>query len=359
MGMIIAMLRETGRIFLEAAPYVVIGLVAATVFYSLFSREKIEEHLGRRGIRSTVKAALLGIPLPLCSCGVLPTAMSLHDRGASRGATVAFLVSTPETGVDSIAITYALINPLMTLLRPVSAFVTAVAAGIAVDRWGGREIERTAQHDDCTVCGEHDCHVEHRWPARLTGSFHYIVGDFFPDIANWLLLGLIVSGMVSALVPANFLVSVPSSVQLLLAVVAGVPLYICASASTPIAAALMVKGVSPGAALVFLLVGPATNLASILVVGRRLGARTAAIYLLTLITVSLFIGWGVNLAFGGWNLLPRIADPDLAERYGLFNWTGASLLAAGFLYVWWRTLRSRMSPATKTPDAHHRESALV
>jgi hypothetical protein len=333
-------LLETWRVFLEAAPYVVLGLAAAVLLYAFFPKKKIEEHLGRRGLGSIIKASLLGIPLPLCSCGVLPTAMSLRARGASRGATVSFLVSTPETGVDSIAVTYALINPAMTILRPVSAFLSAAVAGLAVDKWGGWDAGvRNGHETDCQVCGDHDCETEHKWTTRLRGSLRYIANDFFPDIANWLLLGLIISGVVAALLPADFLTGVPGSAQLFLAVAAGVPIYICASASTPIAAALMAKGVSPGAALVFLLVGPATNLASLLVVGRRLGKRTAVIYLLSLVVVALAIGWLVNTIMGGWNWVPRIANPELHEHYTMFNWVGAGILLLGFLYTWWRQVR--------------------
>jgi hypothetical protein len=340
-------LRSTFTVFLEAAPYVVLGLLAGAVLYTFFPREKIEQHFGRKGIWPVIKASLIGIPLPLCSCGVLPTAMSLRDRGASRGATVSFLVSTPETGVDSIAVTYALINPAMTILRPVAAFISAAVAGLAVDAWGGREADAERGHDtDCQVCGDHDCETDHAWTTRLRGSLRYIVNDFFPDIANWLLLGLVISGIVAALVPSDFLARVPVSTQLILAVAAGVPIYICASASTPIAAVLMAKGVSPGAALVFLLVGPATNLASLLVVGRRLGKRTAIIYLFSLVFVALLIGWLVNATMGGWNWVPRIANPELHEHYTLFNWLGASLLLLGFLYTWWRQVRPRRETAT-------------
>jgi len=342
---------ETSRIFLEAAPYVVLGLVAAALLYTFFPQEKIQQHLGRKGLGSIIKASLFGIPLPLCSCGVLPTAMSLKDRGASRGATVSFLVSTPETGVDSMAVTYALINPAMTVLRPVSAFLSAAVAGLAVDKWGGREAgARNGHETDCQVCGDHDCETEHQWTGRLRGSIRYIANDFFPDIANWLLLGLIISGIVAALLPADFLTGVPGSAQLFLAVAAGVPIYICASASTPIAAALMAKGVSPGAALVFLLVGPATNLASLLVVGRRMGKRTAAIYLLSLVVVALLIGWCVNALMGGWNWVPRIANPELHEHYTMFNWVGAGLLLLGFLYTWWGQMRSRRNGAVADTD---------
>ena len=348
---------ETARVFLEAAPFVVLGLAAAALLYAFFPQEKIQRHLGKKGLGSILKASLFGIPLPLCSCGVLPAAMSLKERGASRGATVSFLVSTPETGVDSIAITYALINPAMTILRPIAAFFSAAMAGLAVERWGGRETgARNGHESDCRVCGDHDCGTAHGWTARLSGAVRYIANDFFPDIANWLLLGLIVSGIVAALLPAGFLTEVSTPVQLLLAVVVGVPLYICASASTPIAAVLMAKGVSPGAALVFLLVGPATNLASLFVVGHRLGKRTAVIYLVSLVATALAIGWIVNMTMGGWNWLPRVADPVLHEHYTLLNWLGAGVLLFGFLYTWWRQLRPSRSVPAPTPQVIHREA---
>ncbi|MEW5874774.1 MAG: SO_0444 family Cu/Zn efflux transporter [Candidatus Zixiibacteriota bacterium] len=328
-------------VFLEAAPYVVLGLLAAVLVHTLFSKERIQKSLGHPGLRSIVKSALFGIPLPLCSCGVLPTALSLRDRGASRGATVSFLVSTPETGVDSIAITYALINPLMTVLRPISAFVTAVIAGLGAERFG-TDVAKPAGHH--CACGCEDTAAEEAQPfeTRVRKSAKYVATDFFPDIANWLLLGLVISGIAAALIPNDFLTRVPASAQLLLAVAAGIPIYICASASTPIAAVLMMKGVSPGAALVFLLVGPATNLASLLVVGRRMGARTALWYLISLVVTSLAIGWIVNATLGHLDWTPRIADPAMHEHFTLWNYIGAAILSAGFVYVWVGQLRARM-----------------
>ena len=352
MSWITVIIAETWDVFLEAAPYVVIGLIAAALIHALFPKEKIETVLGKPGFGSILKAALIGIPLPLCSCGVLPTALSLKDRGASRGATVSFLVSTPETGVDSIAVTYALINPAMAVLRPVAAFFSAVLAGIGVERFGGPDKLAGKNHDcACHTCGEHDCETHHSWGSRLRGSVHYILNDFFPDIANWILAGLIVSGIVAALVPEDFLAGIPGAAQIAVALLVGVPLYICASASTPIAAVLMAKGVSPGAALVFLLVGPATNAASLMVIGRRLGLRAVAVYLGSLIVVAVAIALIVDGFLGGWNWVPRIADPALHEHYTLFNWIGAGLLALGFLYVWQRQIARRFHPRATTPTS--------
>jgi hypothetical protein len=352
---VIKIIAETWQVFLEAAPYVVVGLLAAALIHTLFPKEKIEKVLGKPGFGSILKAALFGIPLPLCSCGVLPTALSLKDRGASRGATISFLVSTPETGLDSIAVTYALINPAMAILRPVAAFLSAVLAGIGVERFGGAESNAgKVESCGCHTCGDESCHDDHSWKTRLRASVDYILNDFFPDIANWILLGLIISGIVAALVPQDFLASIPGPAQIIVAVIAGVPIYICASASTPIAAVLMAKGVSPGAALVFLLVGPATNMASLMVIGRRLGKRTAVVYLGSLVAAALVIAFSVEAFMGGWNWIPKIADPSLHEHFTWFNWIGAAVLALGFLHVWRRQAirRFRTKAATQTGHSH-------
>jgi uncharacterized membrane protein YraQ (UPF0718 family) len=339
---------ETWNVFLEAAPYVMIGLVAAAFVYTLLPKERVQTTLGKPGFGSILKSALMGIPLPLCSCGVLPTALSLSDRGASRGATVSFLVSTPETGLDSIAVTYALINPAMAILRPISAFISAVAAGLGVDRFGGRARRtESVPPDTCPSCGGKHPETTHSWLSRLRTATHYVFTDFFPDIANWLVLGLVLSGVVAAFVPEGFLASIPGPTQMLMAVIAGVPIYICASASTPIAAVLMAKGVSPGAALVFLLVGPATNLASMLVIGRRLGTRTAIVYLSTLILAALAIGYATDVFLGGLNWFPKIADPELLEHFGLFHYVGALFLGLGILHVWWRKVTMKLVPKPK------------
>ncbi|GAB4317602.1 MAG: SO_0444 family Cu/Zn efflux transporter [Candidatus Zixiibacteriota bacterium] len=339
-------------VILQAAPYLVLGFIAAMLIYAMFPKDRVHSLLGKPGLGSILKASLLGIPLPLCSCGVLPTALSLNDKGASKGATVSFLVSTPETGVDSIAVTWALINPAMTILRPLAAFVSSVVAGVGVERFARRaSTPQTVQAETCTSCGCGDSassvdSPSPKWPARLRDSLNYIVRDFFPDIANWLLLGFVLSGIAAAFLPSEFLLGLSPTSQLILAVVAGVPIYICASASTPIAAVLMMKGLSPGAALVFLLVGPATNFASLLVIGRRLGTRTAAVYLGSVIITALAIGAVVNAFTGHWNWIPNIASPLVHEHIGVVNWISAGILLLGILSVWVRPLW----PASPTPD---------
>ncbi len=325
---------ETWRIALEMAPYVVLGLAAAVLVYAVFPKERIQNWMGKRGIGSIVKGALAGIPLPLCSCGVVPVAMTLKRSGASDGATVSFLVSEPETGPDSIAVTWALINPLMTVVRPVAALITAITTGLAVERIA----PSTNVHERRTI--ETD-RTQNAWNERLKRSCLYVMHDFLPDIANWLVIGIVISGVLAVLIPANWFENLGSFAQMIMGVVVGVPLYICASASTPIAAVFLAKGMSPGAALVFLLVGPATNAASFLVIARELGVKTAAVYLIGMIVTAIALGVLVNATMGSLDWTPRIADPAHGEHIGLFHYSGLVLLVSALMYVWARQLAKR------------------
>jgi uncharacterized membrane protein YraQ (UPF0718 family) len=319
---------ETWRIALEMAPYIVLGLMAAVLIYAVFPKDKIQRWMGKRGIGSVVKGALAGIPLPLCSCGVLPVAMTLKRNGASDGATVSFLVSEPETGPDSIAVTYALINPLMTVVRPVAALITAVTTGLAVEKFAP---SRTTEQNRT-----YETDKTYSWGARVKQSFLYVMHDFLPDIALWLVIGIVLSGVLAVLIPADWFLNVGSFGQMVMSVMVGIPLYICASASTPIAAVFLAKGMSPGAALVFLLVGPATNAASFLVIMRELGTRTSLVYLIGMIVTAVTLGLIVDATMGSLDWTPNIADPARGEHIGVFHYAGLVVLLASLVYVWVR-----------------------
>lgn len=323
----------TGRIALEMAPYIVLGLIAAVLIYAAFPKGQIMRWLGRRGIGSIIKGALAGIPLPLCSCGVVPVAMTLRRSGASDGATVSFLVSEPETGPDSIAVTWALINPLMTVVRPVAALVTAIATGLAVERFASRKPALEADRTNGTD------RTDSSWGTRLRESFDYVMKDFLPDIANWLVVGIVLSGVLAVIIPDNWFERIGSFTQMVMGVVVGVPLYICASASTPIAAVFLAKGMSPGAALVFLLVGPATNAASFAVIVRELGARTATVYLAGMMVTAVLLGVLVDATMGSWDWTPRIASVAADERIGIWHWAGLAALIGALGSAWWWQLR--------------------
>jgi len=258
----------------EASLYILFGIFIAGLIQMFVNKDKIVRYLGGQRLKSVLLAAVCGIPLPLCSCGVIPTAISLRKNGASKGATLSFLISTPESGVDSIAISYALLDPIMTIFRPLAAFVTAIIAGIAENIFGKKEKGPISQQvDSCIFCNEEDKGHNHSLIHKFKYGMRYAFIDLLGDISKWLMLGIVIAGIISYFVPQSIIENYLGYgwQAMLIMLIVGIPLYICATASTPIAAALIAKGMSPGVALVFLLVGPATNIAGVLSVGKFLG----------------------------------------------------------------------------------------
>jgi uncharacterized membrane protein YraQ (UPF0718 family) len=252
----------------------------------------IERHLGKRGLWQIVKASLLGVPIPLCSCSVIPVAASLRRHGATKGATISFLTSTPQTGVDSIAATWGLLGPLFAVFRMAVAFVTGVICGVVVETFTplSEESADECRDEHCPTCNRKS--GTNKWKQ----VFVYGFGTLPRDIGRALLIGIIISGLLGALVPADFFTRYLNSEWLsMLAVMAlGIPLYVCSTGSIPIALAMIGMGLSPGAALVFLITGPATNAATIATVLKTMGRRAVVIYLLTLSGCSLVAGWLLN-----------------------------------------------------------------
>ena len=255
---------------------------------------------------------------------MLPAAASLKKQGANKGATTAFLISTPESGVDSIAITYALLDPIMTVVRPLAAFVTAVSAGILENLLTyGRKQDNIAVANNCPVdncCDGINCPPDvhknhHTLFEKLKAGIRFAVVDVWGDIVIWFFVGLLLAGIITALVPDDFMAGwLGGGIgAMLLMLVFGIPLYICATASTPIAAALILKGVSPGAALVFLLVGPATNVTSLSVLYGILGKKSVFRYLIVLSVMAVAFGLGVDILYNMLNISPVAIIGEAAE----------------------------------------------
>ena len=318
---------EAWGLLVESSIYILLGLVVSGLLRVFLNPGAVATHLGRGRYMSVFKAALLGIPLPLCSCGVLPAAASLKKQGANNGATTAFLISTPESGVDSISITYALLDPIMTVVRPVAAFSTAFVAGIAENLFGEKVGEGPVEPPDlrCPVDGccdgvgcppeEHARH--HTFGEKLKAGLKFAVGDVWADLAGWFFVGLILAGAIAAFFPeewmTRFLGGGLTSMLLMLAL--GIPMYICATASTPIAAALIVKGVSPGAALVFLMAGPATNIASLTVLTGILGKRATGIYLAAIAVSCVFFGLATDWFYGVFGISAKAVVGQASEVF--------------------------------------------
>lgn len=368
--------RELWSVLVDMAPFLLVGFLLASLLHLFLRAERIVRWLRGEDARSVARAALIGAPLPLCSCAVVPVALELRRQGASKGATTAFLISTPETGVDSVSVSWALLDPLLTLARPVGALLSACVSGglvalLARRGWdrepesrapgrGGTEPEHARVHEHDPAHGhahdhghehehghghghghehDHDHDHEHEHdhehhdvppksdpaPANASGAacdqpeccatpaltsrpatrggllrvLHYAYVEMLDDLAPSLVLGLVLSAAISVLLPKDLIEpGVASGLPaMLVMLVIGIPLYVCASASTPIAASLIHKGLSPGAALVFLLVGPATNLASLVLVARALGRRAVIALLIGLSLSAVLLGLGVDALY--------------------------------------------------------------
>jgi HflK protein len=313
-----SVIQESIRILNEAAPYLLFGFLAAGLLNVLLARYKrINQLIAAPGRRPVILAALIGVPLPLCSCSVLPTALTLRRQGASKGATASFLISVPETDIISIILTYALLGPIMAVFRPLAAVTTAVVTGLVINRIESGDAKRRAVADvgddkdnSSEPCDNGSCNdteapgdtagetIDKRgWFAR---ALHFGFVEMFDDIMIQLLIGILLAGVVVAWLPGLGLEHVVggSPVTYLIMLVIGIPVYVCATASTPLAVGLIAAGVSPGAALVFLLAGPATNIASLIVLHNQFGRKILGCYLACIAVISVFMGVWLDAIIG-------------------------------------------------------------
>ena len=271
----------------EMAPYLLLGFLIAGVLHVFVPQKFYANYLSRNNKLSVLWAALLGVPLPLCSCGVIPTAIGLKNEKASKGAIASFLIATPQTGIDSILATFSLMGLGFAIIRPVAALITGVCGGLLVNRLC--KDEYTPAEDNCQFSIVNS-------QLKIWRVLKYAYYDMIRDIGLRLLVGLIVAALIQVAVPDEFFLSFGSQplLQMLVILAIAVPMYICSTGSIPVAAALIMKGLSPGAALVMLMAGPAVNLASILVVHKAMGRRFTSIYLMTIVVFAVLFGLLLN-----------------------------------------------------------------
>ena len=295
--MLLEFVTEFWAVLAEMSPYLLFGFLAAGVLSVLVSAEFVERHLGGRGIWPVVKAAIFGIPLPLCSCGVIPVTASLRKHGATRGAATAFLISTPQTGVDSILVTFSLLGPVFAIYRPVAALLNGILGGAIVSATDSDSSAEPGQ-TDAPACQDHCCSAP-AGSSKFLRAVHYGFVTLAAEIARPLLIGLLVAAAISASLPSDFFAHYLGSGigAMLVMMLVGIPIYVCATASVPVAVALIAAGISPGAALVFLLTGPATNAAAITTIWQIMGKRTAIIYLSTVAITALACGLLLDYIF--------------------------------------------------------------
>ncbi|MBM7071153.1 SO_0444 family Cu/Zn efflux transporter [Shewanella sp. 202IG2-18] len=350
------------ELFLESAPWLLLGLLIAGLLKMFVSMEWMNKQLGGYGFKTVIKAALFGAPLPLCSCGVIPAAVGLRRAGASKAATTTFMVSTPETGVDSVSVSYILLGPFMAIVRPIAAVISAIVAGMLVGPdskddvitqeskaeskgdvqsscCSTKKVEPVKAESGCSsqkqesVKAESSCcsskseshehhghsHSQAESPqgffAKIIAGIKYAATDLVRDTTIWLLVGIFFAAVVKTYVPEDFLAQHGSGIIAMLVMIAiSVPMYICATASTPIAAGLLLAGISPGAVLVFMLAGPATNIATLGVVTKELGKRALFGYLSGVIGVAVIAGFITDFVVEKYGI---VVAPQIGEQHAM------------------------------------------
>ena len=324
----------------EMSPYILLGFLIAGVMHAFIPRRTFARHLSGTGWRPVVKAAMVGIPLPLCSCGVLPTAIAMRRNGASRAASTSFLISTPQTGVDSIAARWSLLGPAFALIRPVAALVTAVFGGVAVGRSEGTQAAQAA-------CATDEAEPRMSFGQKVVASLRYGFVDLVSSIGGWLVVGLIIAALITVYVPADFFSVLGSHplLSMLAVLIVAVPMYVCATGSIPIALSLMLKGLSPGTALVLLMAGPAANFASFTLISREMGRKPAVIYLSSIIVGAVAFGLAIDYLLPASWFVPAVQG-DLSAHCmhaATFPLICSGILVALLLY----TFVKRMIPNSK------------
>lgn len=310
--------RDFVIILSEMSPYLLLGFFFAGLLYAFMPRQKIEKYFSGKPLKSSILASLFGIPLPLCSCGVIPTGTALYKNGASKGGAVSFLISTPQTGVDSILATFSLLGLPFAIIRPIAALITGITGGLITSTI--TKYEAKENHFQ-----EFETTEKSIW-QRVKDVFRYGFVEFIQDISKWLVIGLVLAAIISVLIPNDFfnVLKLSPLLQMLLILVVSIPLYICATGTIPLAAVLLLKGLSPGAAFVLLMAGPATNAATITMIGKVLGKRSLLAYLGTIIVGALSFGLLIDYALPT-EWFTQIGNQHLAHNHGQ-------------LLAWWQIL---------------------
>ncbi|MBO4906958.1 MAG: SO_0444 family Cu/Zn efflux transporter [Bacteroidaceae bacterium] len=356
----------------EMAPYLLLGFFVAGLLSTFIPRNVYSRHLAPRTMGSVAKAAALGVPLPLCSCGVIPTAVSLRKEGASHGACTSFLIATPQTGVDSIAATYSLMGLPFAIVRPVAALFTAIFGGWMVNRFAQEDEAVSAKAAQAGTAEECECHChEHKhghqhkhecschhdeaahqpstFIGKMQGALRYGFVEMLQDVGKWLVIGLLIAALITVAVPNEWLAALHDYklLNMLIVLAVAIPMYVCATGSIPIAVSLMAKGLTPGAALVLLMAGPAVNSASMLVIGKVFGRRTFVLYVASIIIGAMLFGLGIDY------LLPQ--EWFTVAGFGTVAGEHSAHCLTTWDYVFIGAFLLLMANAFLTQHSHHHE----
>ena len=328
----------------EMSPYILLGFLIAGILHAFIPQKTFARHLSGTGWKAVVKSALIGVPLPLCSCGVLPTAIAMRRNGASKAATTSFLVATPQTGVDSIAATWSLLGPAFAVIRPVAALTTAVLGGVFVGK-----SEKKDEGAESVACSNTAEQLPEGFFNKVVSALRYGFIDLVSSIGGWLVTGLIIAALITVYVPDDFfsVLGKKPVLSMIMVLIIAVPMYVCATGSIPIALSLVMKGLSPGTALVLLMAGPAANFASFTLISREMGRKAAAMYLTAIIVGAMAFGLLIDyLLPGRWFALDpmQTACCHHGKEFGIFP-TICSVVLVTLLAI---TLIKRYLPHHKT-----------
>ena len=326
------------NLVIESAPWLLAGYLLAGIIKQVIPSSWVEKQLAQPGFVSIAKGAFIGAPLPLCSCGVIPTALAIRKAGASKGATSSFLVATPETGVDSISFSYAVLGPIFALMRPIGALTSAIVAGVLVnimDKEEDEVVEEVAKASSCCSKKQQEEELAPPLSERFVSAIKYGYGRMIADTAKWLAIGLIAAAVITTVVPQSFfLLWGDGLMAMIIMVIVGLPMYICATASTPVAASLLFAGISPGAALVFMLTGPATNIATMGVIKEQLGIKSLVAYLIGVIGTAIICGLMLNELYQWFSWPLQLSMAEHGEHYPLWRQLAAIALVGLIARVW-------------------------
>ncbi|MBV5320935.1 MAG: SO_0444 family Cu/Zn efflux transporter [Sulfuricurvum sp.] len=329
--------------------YILFGLLAAGVLHQIISEKWVQKHLGSNTHGSIYKAALFGTPLPLCSCSVIPFAASLRRNGASKGATMSFLISTPITGIDSILATFGMFGGIFTLYRVFTSVIIAIVAGMLMNMFEPKEVNKqwvvfTSTAPESTPKIIQGTQIEAKKPFSIVAVFHYGLVTLLGSFSKPLFWGLLIGAFITAAIPSNLqeLFNDNLILSYLIAVAIAVPMYVCATESLPIAASLLIAGVSPGAAFIFLSAGPATNTVTMGAVKSMLGVRALVIYLSVIAIGSIVFGASIDLLFKSFSINMSV---DLYEHHGILQ-EGAAVLLLGLMG--WHLVQERFQKKDKS-----------
>lgn len=320
----------------EMAPYVLLGFFIAGVMHAFVSQRTMARHLSGNGFMPVFKAAAIGVPLPLCSCGVLPAGISMHRGGASKAATTSFLIATPQTGADSIAATWSLLGPAFAVIRPVAALATALGGGMVAGRFDLTKPSKSVPDADtvqaCVISPE----PKRSFWQKLVEALRYGFFDLVDSIGLWLVIGLIVAALITVYVPADFFTFFgPYPIVAMIAVlIVAIPMYVCATGSIPIAMSLMLKGLSPGTALVLLMAGPAANFASFTLISHEMGRKAATVYIAAVAVGAIVFGLFIDYVLVPWGLFGSVGTSAVCIHHhaGVFTMVCAGILATLLLF---------------------------